>query len=93
MNTKEISPYSIKFLMLNSSNYTFWAMRIKIALKVNKVWEAIDPGSKTEEKNDMAIALLFQSIPEALTQQVGDLDTAKAVWDAIKARHVGVERV
>lgn len=25
--------------------------------------------------------------------QVGDLDTAKAVWDAIKARHVGAERV
>ena len=25
--------------------------------------------------------------------QVGDIDTAKAVWDAIKARHVGAERV
>lgn len=93
MNTKEISPSSIKFPMLNSSNYTVWAMRMKIALKANKVWEAIDPRSKTEEKNDMAIALLFQSIPEALTQQVGDLDTAKAVWDAIQARHVGAERV
>ena len=41
----------------------------------------------------MAIALLFQSIPEALILQVGDLDTAKSVWDAIKARHVGAERV
>ena len=41
----------------------------------------------------MAIALLFQSIREALTLQVGELDTAKAVWDAIKARHVGAERV
>ena len=66
---------------------------MKIALKVNKVWEAIDLGSKAEEKNDMAIALLFQSILEALTQQVGDLDTAKAIWDAINTRHVGSERV
>ena len=84
---------SIKFPMLTSTNYTVWAMRMKIALKVNKVWESIDPGNKDEEKNDVAIALLFQSIPEALTLQVGDLDTAKAVWDAIKARHVGAERV
>lgn len=38
-------------------------------------------------------ALLFQSISEALTLQVGDLETAKTVWDAIKARHVGAERV
>ena len=66
---------------------------MKISLKVNKVWETIDPGSKHEEENYMAIALLFQSIPEALTLQVGDLDTAKAVCDAIKAQHVGAEGV
>lgn len=41
----------------------------------------------------MAITLLFQSIPKALTLQVGELDTAKAVWDAIKASHVGAEHV
>ena len=76
---KEVSPSSIRFPMLNTTNYTVWAMRMKIALKVNKVWEAIDPGSKAEEKNNMAIALLFQSIHEALTLQVGDLDTAKTV--------------
>ena len=91
--TKETGPSSIKLPMLNASNYTVWAMRMKIALKVNKVWETIDPGNKHEEKNNMTIALLFQSIPEALILQVGDLDTAKSVWDAIKARHVGAERV
>ena len=92
-SNKKNGSSSIKFPMLTSANYTVWAMRMKIALKVNKVWESIDPGNKDEEKNDVAIALLFQSIPEALTLQVGDLDTAKAVWDAIKARHVGAERV
>ncbi|XP_013626873.1 PREDICTED: uncharacterized protein LOC106332928 [Brassica oleracea var. oleracea] len=93
MKIKETGPSSIKFPMLNSSNYAVWAMRMKIALKVNKAWEAIDPGSKAEEKNDMAIALLFHSIPEALTLQVGDLDKAKTIWNAIKTRHVGAERV
>lgn len=65
---------------------------MNIALKVTKVWETTEPGSKTEEKNDMAITLLFKSIPEALTLQVGDLETAKAVWGAMKARHVGTEQ-
>ena len=41
----------------------------------------------------MAIALLFQSIPEVLILQVGELDTTKKVWEVIKARHVGAERV
>ncbi|XP_048593366.1 uncharacterized protein LOC125576892 [Brassica napus] len=93
INVKETGPSSIKFPMLTSTNYTVWAMKMRIALKVNKVWETIDPGSKHEEKNNLAIALLFQSIPESLTLQVGNLDTSKAVWDAIQARHIGAERV
>ena len=92
-NSKENGPSYIKLPMLTSTNYIVWAMRMKIALKVNKVWETIDPGSKHEEKNNMAIALLFQSVPEALILQIGDLDTAKGVWDVIKSRHVGAERV
>ncbi|KAL1191900.1 hypothetical protein V5N11_007590 [Cardamine amara subsp. amara] len=79
--------------MLNITNYTVWAMRMKVALKVHKVWEAIEPGIDDGDKSDMARALLFRSIPETLILQVGDLDTPKAVWDGIKARHVGAERV
>ncbi|XP_048605480.1 uncharacterized protein LOC125582998 [Brassica napus] len=93
VTTKDTGPATIKFPMLTSSNYTIWSMRMKIALKFSEVWETIDPGTKDEKKNNMAIAFLFQSIPEALILQVGDIDTAKGVWDAIKARHVGAERV
>lgn len=77
-------PSSIKCPMLTSSNYTVRSIRMKVNLKVNKVWETLEPGEKNEEKNNMAIALLFQSIPEALILQVGDLDTLEAVWEAIK---------
>lgn len=93
IGSKDGGTSSVKLPMLNSTNYTVWAMKMKIALRVHKVWEAVDPGSKTEDKNNMAIALIVQSIPEALTLQIGDLETAKLVWDAIKARHVGAERV
>lgn len=85
---------SITCPMLTSTNYTFWAMRMRSILRVNKVWETIDAVQiEDEEKNDLAIALLFESIPENLVLQVGELDTAKKVWDAIKSQHVGAERV
>jgi len=90
---KETGPNFVKFPMLTLTNYTVWALRMKIALKVREVWETIDPGTKDEKKNNMAIAFLFQSIPETLFLQIGDIDTTKAAWDAIKARHVGAERV
>ena len=38
-------------------------------------------------------ALIFQSIPEALILQVGAIDNAKKVWDVIKARNMGADRV
>lgn len=73
---------------------------MKLALEVHKVWEVIEGEDITDEdkkvkaeKNSMAKALLFQSIPEAMILQLGGLDTAKKVWEAIKARHVGAERV
>ena len=59
---------SIKCPMLSDTNYTVWVMRMKAALKVHKIWEAIDPGEEDGEKNDMARALLFQSISESLIQ-------------------------
>ena len=89
----ENGPSSITCPMLNTSNYTVWAIRMEITLGIHKVWETIDPGTTDFDKNLMARGLLFQSIPEALTLQVGYLKTAKEVWDSIKTRHVGAERV
>ena len=69
-------------------------MRMRILLRVHKVWDIVEESSDNEAKNDMAKALLFQSLPEALTLQIGKkADTAKKVWEAIKAKHLGAERV
>ena len=84
---------SIKCPKLTSTNYTVWAIQMRMLLKVHKAWEVIEVESTEGDKNDMAMALLFQSIPETLILQVGELDTAKKVWDAIKTRHVGADRV
>lgn len=56
---KEVRFLFIKFLMLIFINYTVWVMRMKIALKVYKVWEVIDFGNKFEEKNNLVIVFLF----------------------------------
>ena len=84
---------SIQCPLLNDTNYTVWTMRMKAALKVHKAWGAIEPGEDDGEKNDLAKALLFQSIRESLILQVGNLETAKTVWEAIKTRYVGADRV
>lgn len=84
---------TIQCPMLTATNYNVWAVRMKLALKVHKVWEAIEEETASTEKNDLALALLCQSIPESLVLQVSELKQAKQVWESIKTRYAGAERV
>ena len=93
LKAKEAKSSSISCPMLNSTNYTVCAIRIKIILKVHKVWEVVEEESTDGEKNNVAIALIFQSITETLILQIGELETAKKIWEAIKSRHMGADRV
>ncbi|XP_076936546.1 uncharacterized protein LOC143603702 [Bidens hawaiensis] len=45
------------------------------------------------KQNNIAKALLFQSIPEEQILQIGNFKLAKEMWDAIKSRNMGAERV
>ncbi|XP_024006432.1 uncharacterized protein PHLOEM PROTEIN 2-LIKE A7-like [Eutrema salsugineum] len=90
---KESTPTSIQCPMLTSTNYTVWAMRMRVLLRINKVWEEIEPGSTDANKKDIATGLLFQAVPENLILQVGEQESPKGIWDAIKARNLGADRV
>ncbi|XP_076944573.1 uncharacterized protein LOC143615290 [Bidens hawaiensis] len=66
---------------------------MRVLMNVHGVWDTIDPGNGDAKLNNIAIALIFQSIPEAQILQVGNLRTAKKMWEALKTRHLGAERV
>ncbi|XP_076941352.1 uncharacterized protein LOC143610876 [Bidens hawaiensis] len=87
---------SLQCPILTPSNYTIWAVKIKAIFNVHGVWEAIEPRAGVEvdpKKNSLAIAYLYQAIPEELVLQLAHLEQAKQVWDALKARFIGAERV
>jgi hypothetical protein len=70
------------------------AVKIKAIFNVHGVWEAIDPSVNVDPKrNNIAIAYLYQAMPEELFLQVAQFNRAKEIWVALKARYVGVERV
>nr|GEV88543.1 zinc finger, CCHC-type [Tanacetum cinerariifolium] len=45
------------------------------------------------KKVKTAIACLYQALPEEQSLQITKHKTAKAIWDALKTRHIGEERV
>ena len=82
--------------VLNSTNYTIWAVKIKTIFNVRGIWEAVEPTEDAEvdqKKNNMAIEMLYQAIPENMVLQIASLTSVKEIWEALKVRHVGIERV
>ncbi|KAJ9559933.1 hypothetical protein OSB04_005093 [Centaurea solstitialis] len=94
VKVKEVGSTIVACPLLTSTNYTVWSMRMKVVLRIHKVWIVIDPGiEENEEKDCLAMGLLYQALPESLIMQIGDVESSKALWHAIKARHVGADRV
>ncbi|GJT99825.1 pol polyprotein [Tanacetum coccineum] len=79
--------------ILTSTNYTIWRMRMEVLLGIHGVWDVVDPGSDDAKKNNIVKGLLFQSIPKDLVLQIGNLKTGKDMWEAIKTRNLGADRV
>nr|GEX91091.1 zinc finger, CCHC-type [Tanacetum cinerariifolium] len=82
--------------MLKPSNYSLWAIRMQIILEANGLWEMVEPNEKTQadnKKDKTAIAFLYQALPEKQLLQIINHKTAKAIWDALKTRHIGEEKV
>ena len=68
-------------------------IRMKVIFNVHQVWDVVDQGADDPKKNNITITVLFQAIPEDPILQVGTMGTAKEIWDAIKTRHLGTDRV
>lgn len=88
---------SLNYPMLARSNYTAWSLKMKVFMQAHGVWEAVepkDPGTTVEEKIDkVALAAIYQGIPEDMLLSLAEKKTAKDAWEAIKIMCLGSDRV
>ncbi|KAK9058133.1 hypothetical protein SSX86_022973 [Deinandra increscens subsp. villosa] len=94
--TQNYTTIPLQCPILTATNYPVWAIKLKAIFNVHGLWEVIEPAEGAvvdPKKNSAAMAYLFQALPEELIIQVADQDSAKTVWNSIKTRYVGVDRV
>lgn len=90
----------LSYPMLTKTNYTAWAMKMKVFMQAHGVWEAIepkepkDPKAAIEEKIDKrAMAVIYQGIQEDLMLTLAEKKTAKETWEAIRTVCQGADKV
>ena len=87
---------SVSYPVLVPSSYTAWAIKVEAILDAQGLWEAVAPADGEEvdvRKNKAARAHLLQALPEDILMQVSTKPTAREVWEALKTRFVGADRV
>lgn len=87
----------LTYPMLNRGNYTTWALKMKVNMQAHGIWEVVDPkGSEAvvaDKKDKIALAAIYQSIPEDVLLSIAEKETAKDAWEAVKVLCQGADRV
>lgn len=87
---------SLQYPVLNKTNYTAWATRMKFLMKAQGVWEAIEPtrnAAVDEKKEEKAMAIISLALSDVTLMQVAAKNTALEVWTALRTMHMGADRV
>ncbi|KAL9671093.1 hypothetical protein QQ045_008659 [Rhodiola kirilowii] len=72
------------------------AIKVKVFMEAQGVWEAVDPptGVVVDQRRDkMAMAAIYQGVPEDVLLAIAEKQTAREVWETLKTMHLGAERV
>ena len=88
---------TLNYPMLTKTNYTAWSMKMRVYMQAHGIWEAIEPVSEkvtVEDKVDkLALAAVYQAIPEDILLSITEKKTTRSAWEAIKLMCLGADRV
>jgi hypothetical protein len=90
---REIGVGPANWPLLTKTNYTEWALIMKIKLQVRNLWEAIEPGDVTLQEDRMALDTITSAVlQEMLASLVVKAIVAEA-WEAVRSLRIGSEAV
>ncbi|KAL8127875.1 hypothetical protein AgCh_014714 [Apium graveolens] len=86
--------FGLTYPMLTKGNYTAWALKMRVFMQAQGVWNAIEaPDPKDEKSDKIALAMIYQGIPEDMLLSITEKKIAKEGWEAIKVMCQGADRV
>jgi hypothetical protein len=85
--------FSQQYPTLTRHNYIAWAMRTKVLMRAEGVWGAIEHGGVFDDRKErMALAVIYQGIPDEAVLSLVGKDTAREAWQALERMYLGDDR-
>ena len=77
---------------LSATNYIHWAMRMKVQLDAQGLWETVAETKMNRQKDRIALSAMLAAISESSRVQLDIKKLAKVNWEIIRSFHVGIDR-
>jgi hypothetical protein len=90
---REIGVGPTNWPLLTKTNYTEWALIMKIKLQARNLWEAIEPGVVTLQEDRMALHAITSAVPQEMLASLAVKATATEAWEAVRSLRIGSEAV
>lgn len=96
-NGEKDGQITLHYPMLSRNNYAAWAIKMRVFMQAQGVWDAVEPRTSNTvvevKKDKMALAAIYQGIPEDLLLSLAERKSAKEAWEALKTMYLGADRV
>ncbi|KAI3708606.1 hypothetical protein L2E82_37892 [Cichorium intybus] len=96
-NSEKEGQITFHYPILSRNNYAAWAIKMRVFMQAQGVWDAVEPRTANTvvevKKDKMALAAIYQGIPEDLLLSLAEKKTAKEAWEALKTMFMGADRV
>ncbi|XP_020254172.1 uncharacterized protein LOC109831249 [Asparagus officinalis] len=85
---------TLKYLLLTSSNYSAWSIKMKVYMQAQGVWDAVEAEGRVDNRRDkIALAAIYQGVNDEILLLLAEKTMAKDVWTALKSMYMGADRV
>jgi hypothetical protein len=81
------------FLVLTKTNYYEWAVLMRVMLQAWGPWKVVKEVSEDYTEDRMALEVIAKAVPPKMLSSIVSKPMAKAAWESITLRNVGVDRV
>ena len=80
-------------LMLTSTHYLLWAMKMEVYVEAHDLWRLIDGSEVNRKKDRLALLMILNSISESHNNQIDIKKRAKENWEVLRTFYMGIDRV
>lgn len=80
-------------LMLSRTNYSDWALVMRVQLQGQGRWEVVEHGVGDYQDDREALGAILRAVPPEMYRTLAVKSTAKEAWDTLKTLRLGSERV